>query len=565
MRIVLAGNPNAGKSTLFNSLTGESRRVGNWHGVTVDEGEGSFNLGGKRVSLVDLPGLYTVRGSENEESVAEKFLVKGDYDIIVIVTEAKTLKRTARLVREIKAYGKPVILFVNLVKEFEKRGGKIFADKLSASLGVPVFAGEAIDKTDVETFKARLLSVESPRRGDGNEDYIVYPKTNADGIKYNPIFGCSCFLVAVFLTFYLAFGRYSPATYAGRFFTDYLGVKLTKMVITALSGRVSPFILGLITEGIIGGTFSVLEFLPQIAVLSFCRDTLDACGFLSYAQAFCDGVLSKVGSGGRAIYTLMSGYGCTALAAASSSSIGDDGIKKRTILCLPFVSCSARTPVYSFIAVKVFKGYAFLVLSVIYILSATLPLLYSFILYKTVIKRKPRPIAAEIANFRRPNLSSSLKSLLKTLTSFIIKLGSVVLLVSVAFYVLRSVSPDMRYVGADRADESLLAYAGKALSFLLYPLGIKDWRFPAALIGGIFAKESVASTLFLLFPAGINLTTAQGVGLVAFTYLYTPCVTALFAMKKAIGIKKTALSAALQLLYAVAISHLIYLLFGLFV
>ena len=259
MRIVLAGNPNAGKSTLFNSLTGESRRVGNWHGVTVDEGEGSFNLGGKRVSLVDLPGLYTVRGSENEESVAEKFLVKGDYDIIVIVTEAKTVKRTARLVREIKAYGKPVILFVNLVKEFEKRGGKIFADKLSSSLGVPVFTGEAIDKTDVEKFKARLLSVESPRKGDGNEDYVVYPKTNADGIKYNPIFGCSCFLVAVFLTFYLAFGRYSPATYAGRFFTDYLGVKLTKMLITALSGRVSPFILGLITEGIIGGTFSFLR------------------------------------------------------------------------------------------------------------------------------------------------------------------------------------------------------------------------------------------------------------------------------------------------------------------
>ena len=158
-----------------------------------------------------------------------------------------------------------------------------------------------------------------------------------------------------------------------------------------------------------------------------------------------------------------------------------------------------------------------------------------------------------------------IKSLLKTLTSFIIKLGSVVLLVSVAFYVLRSVSPDMRYVGADRADESLLAYAGKTFSFLLYPIGIKDWRFPAALIGGIFAKESVASTLFLLFPAGINLTTAQGVGLVAFTYLYTPCVTALFAMKKAIGIKKTALSAALQLLYAVIFSHLIYLLFGLFV
>ena len=565
MRIVLAGNPNAGKSTLFNALTGENRRVGNWHGVTVDEGEGDFYLGDKKVSIVDLPGLYTLRGSENEESVAEKYLLKKDYDIIVAVTEAKTVKRAARLVKELKACERPIIVFVNFVKEFEKRGGKIDADKLSRSLGVAVFAGEATDKGDIEKFRNRLLTVESPRKGDGNETYVIYPKTNAEGIKYNPIFGCFCFSVAVFITFYLAFGRYSPATLIGRFFTDYLGVKLTNVLITALSGRVSPFISGLVIEGVVGGTFSVLEFLPQIAVLSLCRDILDACGFLSYAQAFCDGVLSKAGSGGRAIYTLMSGYGCSALAAESSASIGDNGIKKRTVLSLPFVSCSARTPVYSFIAVKVFKGYAFLILAIIYLLSAALPLLYSFILYKTAIKDKPRPIATEIANFRKPKISSLLKSLQKTLSSFIIKLGSVVLLVSVAFFVLRSVSPDLRFVAADEADESILAYIGKAFSFLLYPSGIKDWRFSAALISGIFAKESVASTLFLLFPQGINLTAAQGASLVAFTYLYTPCITALFAMKKAVGLKKTALSAALQLLYAVTLSHFVFLISSLFV
>ena len=132
-RIVLAGNPNAGKSTLFNSLTGRDRRVGNWHGVTVDEGDGVFYIGDEKVALTDLPGLYTVKGSDNEKSVAEKFLTAGDYDAIAVVTEAKTVKRAARLVGELKIFGKPIVIFVNLVAEFEKRGGFVDVGKLALS------------------------------------------------------------------------------------------------------------------------------------------------------------------------------------------------------------------------------------------------------------------------------------------------------------------------------------------------------------------------------------------------------------------------------------------------
>ena len=566
LKIALVGNPNAGKSTLFNSLTGQNRKVGNWHGVTVDGATAPFYIDGDKCFVTDLPGLYTVKGSRDEELVAEKFLLERDFDAIAVICEAKTLRRSARLVNELKEFKKPIILFVNLCREFRSGGGNFSVENLSRSLGVPVFAGEATDKRDVDEFKTRLYNLPAPTRGDGNDEYYTpAPIKRAKKIGLNPIVAYTLVAATIFAVFYLAFGKYSPGSFLSESVNFLLGVKLTEAAAEFLAPRVSPFSAGLVTEGIIGGLSSVLAFLPQIAVLTFCLDLLDTSGFLSYASAVTDGILNKVGLSGRAAYTLASGFGCTALACSASLSVDDENVRKRAVLSLPFVSCSARTPVYTFIAVRVFGRYAFVVLAIIYLLSAVLPALWSLLLYKTVLKIPPRPTIAEIASVRIPNFKAALNNLLKTLKQFIIKLGTVILIASVTAYILRSVSLGLEFLPADRMDESCLAKLSGLFSFMFKPMGISDWRYSAAMLSGLFAKEGIASCLALLFPDGLTLNLAQAAGIIAFSYCYTPCVTALSAMKRRLGTKTMLVAAVVQFAVALAFSYVVYFVFGWFI
>ena len=569
--MVLAGNPNAGKSTLFNALSGKNRKVGNWHGVTVDEATAYFRVGKNEYSVTDLPGLYTVKGSKDEEKVAEEFLRKNEYKVLTVVADADTLKRAVRLARELQGYGKRVILFINFYSEFLRRGGKIDLEKLYAATGLTAFCGDAVNPADVDLFKKFLAdiltlpAVASPKNGGtiADGEYYFPPKRTIKTVTKAYI-AYPVFAAVIVGVFYLAFGKYSPATLLANALST-LGEKLAELSKIALYGRVTPFVCGLVCEGLITGLFSVLAFLPQITVLSACLTALDLSGYLSHASAVSDGILNKAGLSGRAVYSLMSGFGCTALAAASSLSVNDDAVKKRALICLPLVSCSARTPVYVYLTSALFKDRAFIILAAIYLFSLVLPVIRAKLLYKFVYKTPPKPLIAEIAPLRPPKLKILFKSLQNTLKSFIIKLGTVIVLLSATVYILKSVSPDLRFLTGNEISDSLLAYAGKAFAVLLKPVGISDWRFGAAIGSGIFAKEGIAATLAALFPGGITLNAAQGLGLIAFTYAYTPCLTALAALKTQLGLKTAILLAVYQLLFAVVFSHAIYLLTLIFI
>ena len=559
MRIVLCGNPNAGKTTLFNRLSGKNEKVGNWHGVTVAEKSAEYVFRGKRYSVTDLPGLYTVKGSGAEERIAENFLREKNYDVIVVVIEAKNAPRGLRLVEELKAFQKPIIAFINLYDDFVKLGGKIDGEKAKRAFGVETVFGEAKDKSSAKELEERIeRGISLPRRGEKIE-FFAPPsrKRGMDGLFSSPVFSAFALLFFTVVSFYLAFGNYGIGKAASGFIYRINENFLTPAVLKLTDGRTSEFLSRLLTEGLLNGVFSVLAFIPQIATLSFCTETLDRSGVFSRLSATFDPLFGKVGLSGKALYTLAGGFGCTALAASLAVGIDDEKVRKRAVLSLPFISCSARTPVYMFVADRFLGGAAFAVIAVVYVLSVILSALHSYALYRLSGKKKGAPMITELADIRFPDMKGVLKSLLKTAEEFIIRIGTVITLLSVALFIASNFSFS-GYLGKGCEENSVLAFFAKKITFLFFPVGITDWRFSAAIISGIFAKEGVASTLAVLLPPSFALTVRQGIAVTVFCYLYTPCLTALAAIRARAGTKLTVLSAVWQFAVALSACYSVY-------
>lgn len=577
IEIALCGNPNTGKTTLFNALTGREERVGNWHGVTVGIAEGNFRHAGKTFKVYDLPGLYTLRGSSAEERIAENFLTEKKYALAVVVIDAKTAVRGLRLADEIAMLGVPVCVFVNFVGELRKLGGTIDPEKAESVTGYSFFAGEAVKKNSVKAFREFLCEKvtekkkdhetrggQSGKRAEGLSFYVPPAAVSrADRLLLSPFLCLPLFVVSVLSIFYLSFGKYG----IGSIVSERIS-RLTEFLsdrIFSRAGAENSFSTRFLRDGIFNGISSVLMFLPQISVLSVCVDFLDQCGFMSYLAVSADGLLRRFGFGGKAVYTLLSGFGCTALAAVSSGGIEDEGIRKRTVLSLPFLSCSARTPVYLYLASFLAKEKAALCLTAVYFLSVSFALLSGFLLRSVGKREKEIPLLTELASIRIPLPGTMLKSLRKTIKQFIIRLGSMIVALSVALWLLTNFSVRGEFLPDREIGKSILAAAGGKLSFLFRPIGLDDWRFGAAFFSGLFAKEGVVAAFVSLFPEGLSLSASQGAALLVFTWLYTPCFTALFAMKEKIGYVRTAVSAVGQFLIAVLFSFLVYRVFGLFV
>ncbi len=565
-KIVLIGNPNAGKTTLFNALTGRNEKIGNWHGVTVESVSGITRFNGEESEIIDVPGIYSLKNRAAEENAAAEIIKKRDYDKIVVVTDASKLGRGIRLIKELRSLNVPIIAFINLYGDFLRRGGKLDEKKLAENLGAEVICGEAVEKADVEKLKEKIFEKQTFKRGtDCDFDYMP-PKKKSEKLEKivtGRFTALPVFAAVMIFCFWLSFGENSPVSAISgaisRLLNDFVG----KYIYAALSDK-NIFLARLITEGIIGGLSAVAEFIPQIAVLSLCTDFLDQSGYLSRISAVTDGVLRTFSLSGKSLYSLFCGFGCTAVSASLSKGIDDEKVKLRAVLSMPFITCSAKTPLYFFVAKAAFKNYAFLVIAAVYFLSLILPLVHSLILSKTAVKGRAKPLIEEIAPLTFPKISTLSKPLLKTMKEFIIKLSTVVFTVTLAMWLAVSVSPSLRLLTQSEADKSILAGIGNVFVFAFKKAGF-DWRMPSALLTGIFAKESVVSSFSLLFPEGLNLSVCQGLFLTAFCYLYTPCLTALSAMKKSIGAKYAIFAAVYQLALAFAAAYAVYFISGIFI
>ena len=564
----LVGNPNVGKTSLFNALTGSDAHVGNWHGVTVAPRRAKFVCDGICVEVVDLPGTYSLSAYSEEERVTTDFVKEGGCDLLVYVGNAGAYQRSLPLLIELATLGKNVFACWNMVDELHRRGGEIDFSLFYKDTGIPAIGVCANDKKSVKKLQSAIVSLlrnaTAQTKGvsgqevlqKAKEALVTKPKKPCfapDKWLLNPLICLPLFVVGLFLAFTFTFASRSPGAMISdllyRLFADGVGGWIQ-------SAKIPRVLVGFLVDGLCVGVGSVLAFLPQIALLGFFLSMAEETGFLSRVAFLTDGLLQKIGLNGRAAFTVVMGFGCTATAAVTARGCENTAQRKKTVLLLPCLPCSARVPVFLTLINAYFARGKVWILMGIYLLSIVLVAAVGAILHRTVYRERVS-FLMELAPYRIPNVKKAVKLLLENCKQFIIKVGLTVVVLLAALWFARSFTPDFRYL-QDGVDGSILQILGNLLLPLFRPMGVTDWRIPVAALSGLAAKETVVGTLALLYPQGLTIGPATTAAFLTFTVWYSPCFAALSAMAKEVGKLPTVCSATAQTVGAFLLSYTVY-------
>lgn len=558
--IIIVGTPNSGKTTLFNGLTSSNEKVGNWHGVTVQTTSKPFSIKDKNYLLTDTPGIYSLTPLTLEEKVTlEK--IKDFKGLIVFVTDALSFNQA--LISALSLYDRDynVILAVNFLSEFEKSGGKL-SDDLIDKFPFSVVFCDFNKKSGVKLIKNAIYNYIKKRKSYNKkllESFISpppYKKEKIDKIVLNPYFSWVFVLLSVFLTFYISFGKYG----IGGILSELLSLAFERFYIVFENFlnlcNISLFIKGLILDGIFSGLFAVITFMPQMLVLGVILNFIERTGIMARIAFITERFLYITGLNGRAVFSALMGFGCTAVAINYTGGLENVGERKRVSLVCSGINCTAKVPVFLFLANLPCVRYPFLYMIGVYLFSIMIVLIRLFISGNLLVKGKRAPLIMELPPYRTCSFKDVYKSLLNNLKQFIIKIATVIFLISVAVYILNSLSFDLSLVSVSGKD-SMLSTVGKILTPLLYPLGITDWKITQALLSGVFAKEAILSTLITLYPNGVYLTIETVITLTAFIIIYPPCIVALSQVRKVAGRKFTLIYILILCLEAFLISMIL--------
>ena len=541
-RVVLAGNPNAGKTTLFNSLTRSNLRTGNFHGVTTT----SFEKTRNGITFVDCPGLYAMNAYSMEEVAAADEIKNAD--LIINVTDALTLESGLNLTHRLIESGKPVILYLTKLNQLKRRGGKVDCDKLSSMLGIPVYicSPKQLKREIEEGINFGILK----RNITLSEVYSAGREgiSRADKLFYNRFFALFFFVAAIALMFFLAFHPLMPGALLKGLTETLIVDKFGGFLAQNMKNEI---LISLVTEGILGGAGSVLSFIPQLAVLYLFLTLLDESGITSALAFATDGLFEKVNLSGRAAFSLVSGFGCTAAAIMTTRGYSTENAQKRTIAILPYIPCGAKLPVFLTFLSPLFKN-PFPVITLFYFSGLALSIAFSFL-----IKGGKEGMLSEVTPIIFPPMNTVLKKLYFYLKGFIIKVAGVILLFCTISWVLAHFSFGFEFVSADK---SMLAHISRIILPVFYPMGITDWRLAYSALCGFIAKENVAATVSMLMP-DLALGLGEGIAISTFILLSPACISAFSASCKEAGLKFTLKCFAVQLIISFIGAYLIHLLF----
>lgn len=631
-KIILIGNPNTGKTTLFNTLTGASEHVGNWHGVTVDVKERTF-LSVKNVVLVDLPGLYSLDAFSPEEKISADFLKQNKNSLVINICDANNLSRNLYLTMQLLERGLNVCLAINMAKEL-KGGAKIF-EKIESVLGVKVFPIDARKKrsckklvnfcldyagtsdqnrdkkigaetltdghTSVSTqqrinkdtsrcagkdkamgavtdtalknlAKERYAKIDALLMRVGVSKAGEYGKSKLDRVLFNRFGAVAVFIALFAVIFFVTFGQFG-ATLSGAVCDGFAFVK--NRLFPFLAAESGNWFFSFLNDGVFGGVVSVLSFLPQIMLLFLFINLLEDIGYLSRVAFMLDGKLARVGLTGRAVFSLLMGFGCTTSAAITTRNLDDKLLRRRTTLMLPNFSCSAKLPIFACICGVFLKNISVFAVFALYLLGVGVSLIIALISAKVDGRKAGNSVSPsflmEMPKMRAPSISKILKAVWGHAKEFVVRVGSVILAMSILVWFINSFNFKLQFVGAE--GNTILKFLGHILAPIFAPLGFNSDAIAVALLTGLVAKEMVLGALVLangaagvqalgatlinpLSPA--HFSAASAISFLVFVLLYPSCISSISAIRKEMGKKTMWLSVGLQFGIAYVMSFITY-------
>ena len=671
LNIGFIGNPNCGKTTLFNAYTGAKLKVANWPGVTVEKKEGAMKYHEHLFKLVDLPGIYSLTSYTMEEKVSRNYILSDDVDVIIDVVDASSLERNLYLTLQLIELGKPVVLALNMMDIVEERGMEIDMHRLPEMLGIPAIGVSARKKTGLEILMhaashhkdnhkhdqlvhQHKLNQESKHPHNHHEEYAMvysdliedkidliieelekrYPDMvnfrwhaikllemdpeimekypidrpdimdrsyekdiinqkydfieeiieevvvnkskkvaatdKIDSLLTNQFLGLPIFLGIMAIVFFLTFT-------VGDYLKGYLEILLEWITASTTSGLefmgTHPMLISLIVDGIIAGVGGILTFLPNIFILFLALAFLEDSGYMSRVAYVMDGIMGKIGLSGRAFIPMLLGFGCTVPAIMASRALENRRDRFKTILITPFMSCSARLPIYVLFSQMFFGDRAMLVAYSMYVIGIAVAILVALIISKLDKKQADNMLLIELPEYKAPNGRSIAIYVWEKVKDYLTKAGTTIFVASVIMWIISNFG--VTGFVEDMSD-SFAANIGRILVPIFKPVGLGYWQMVVALISGIAAKEIVVASCGVLYGIG-NINSAQGMGemvavlaatgfgaanayaLMTFCLLYVPCAATIATIKKETESRKYTLCAVgFQLVVAWIMAFIVY-------